>query len=131
VRGQLRSDTHVLDLVAALHPTPAVGGVPTTAAAQWIAREPQARGWYASPVGWFDGNGDGDFAVALRAALATDRRVCLWAGAGVVADSDPDAELRETELKLGAMLETLRPWRTLDSRGTGTEAKDSPSRRHC
>jgi hypothetical protein len=51
--------------------------------------------------------------------------------AGVVADSDPDAELRETELKLGAMLETLRPWRTLDSRGTGTEAKDSPSRRHC
>jgi menaquinone-specific isochorismate synthase len=107
VRGQLRTDIHVLELAAALHPTPAVGGVPAAAAARWVAREPHARGWYAAPVGWFDDQGDGDFAVALRSALATDRRVCLWAGAGIVAGSDPDTEMQETELKLDAMLETL------------------------
>jgi isochorismate synthase len=108
VRGLLRSPAHVLDLAAALHPTPAVGGVPIATAANWIARrEPHARGWYASPIGWFDRAGDGELEVALRSALLAERRAFLWAGAGIVAGSDPEGETRETELKLGAMLGVL------------------------
>jgi isochorismate synthase len=107
VRGQLDAATHVLDLAASLHPTPAVGGAPGPAAARWIAREPHERGWYASPVGWFDRAGDGDLAVALRSAVAAGDRVHLWAGAGIVAGSEPEAELHETELKLRAMRRIL------------------------
>ena len=62
------------------------------------------RGWYAGPVGWMDATEDGEFCVALRSALLRDRTAHLFAGAGIVADSDPAAELAETELKLGAML---------------------------
>ncbi len=96
---------HVLRLVRALHPTPAVAGRPTAPALAAIRRtEDRGRGWYAGPVGWFDGNGDGEFSVALRSCLAAGRRGLLWSGNGIVADSDPTRELAETNLKLDAIL---------------------------
>ncbi|RMH38955.1 MAG: isochorismate synthase [Deltaproteobacteria bacterium] len=108
IRGTLAGPHHVLDLVAALHPTPAVGGVPTADAVQWIcAHEPAPRGWYAGPVGWFDSAGDGDFAVALRSGLLAGHRAFLYAGAGIVAASDADAEYAETDLKQRPLLEAL------------------------
>jgi menaquinone-specific isochorismate synthase len=101
IEGELRERRHVLELVDRLHPTPAVAGYPIEAAARWLARhEPAPRGWYAGPVGWCDEAGDGDFRVALRALLLAPSRAYLYAGAGVVEGSDPDAELRETDLKL-------------------------------
>ncbi|MGB9985841.1 isochorismate synthase [Salarchaeum japonicum] len=102
------TDEHVLDLADALHPTPAVGGLPPNAALDAI-REIEAfeRGWYAAPVGWFDATGDGTFAVALRCAVASDREVTLFAGNGIVADSDPDAEWEEVLLKYRPVLDAL------------------------
>jgi isochorismate synthase EntC len=98
----------VLDLVDALHPTPAVGGVPTASALDWIAtHEPAPRGWYAGPVGWFDAAGDGEFAVALRSGLLVGNRAYVYAGAGIVAESDADAEYAETDLKQRALLGAL------------------------
>jgi isochorismate synthase len=99
--GQLRSDTHVLELVRRLHPTPAVGGSPADAALAWIQQnEPQPRGWYAGPVGWVDANGDGDFVVALRSGAVWGNSAMLFAGAGVVRGSTPDTEVAEIDLKL-------------------------------
>ncbi len=96
---------HVLRLVRALHPTPAVAGSPTVDALAAIRRtEDRDRGWYAGPVGWFDGRGDGEFSIALRSCLASGRKGLLYSGAGIVADSDPDRELAETNLKLDAIL---------------------------
>lgn len=108
VRGVLRERTHVLDLVERLHPTPAVGGSPRAQAQSFIeAHEPTPRGWYASPFGWVDCRGDGEFVVALRSALVSGARVHLFAGAGIVGDSDADSEFQETELKLEGMLGAL------------------------
>jgi isochorismate synthase EntC len=88
-----------------LHPTPAVGGEPWPRAASALAElEDMDRGWYAAPVGWMDATEDGEFCVALRSALLRDRDAHLFAGVGVVAGSDPEAELAETETKLQAML---------------------------
>lgn len=104
----LRTPRHVLELVARLHPTPAVGGTPQTIATEWIrTHEPAPRGWYASPVGWFDLEGNGELAVALRSGVIDGNRAHLWAGAGIVAGSDPERELAETEVKLRAMLNAL------------------------
>lgn len=108
IAATLRTERHVLELAAALHPTPAVGGTPTKVATDWIAsREVVPRGWYASPVGWFDLDGNGELAVAIRSGLLAGARAHLWAGAGIVAGSDPDRELAETDLKLRAMLGAL------------------------
>jgi menaquinone-specific isochorismate synthase len=108
IAATLREPHHVLELAAALHPTPAVGGTPTRIATEWIAaRESVPRGWYASPVGWFDLDGNGELAVAIRSGLVTGDRAHLWAGAGIVAGSDPDRELAETDLKLRAILGAL------------------------
>lgn len=108
IAATLRTRRHVLELAAALHPTPAVGGTPTKIATDWIAaREVVPRGWYAAPVGWFDLDGNGELAVAIRSGLVTGSRAHLWAGAGIVAGSDPDRELAETDLKLRAMLGAL------------------------
>lgn len=99
---------HVLELVAALHPTPAVCGVPREAAARFIAeREPSPRGLYAAPIGWWDREGEGRFCVALRCALLTPQAAWLYAGAGIVAGSDPEREYRETTAKLRPMLDAL------------------------
>jgi menaquinone-specific isochorismate synthase len=107
VAAALREPRHVLDVAAALHPTPAVGGTPTRVATDWIAEHERARGWYASPVGWFDLDGNGELAVAIRSGVLVGDRAHLWAGAGIVAGSDPDRELAETDLKLRAMLGAL------------------------
>lgn len=105
IRGQLREPLHVLDLVERLHPTPAVGGVPSAASLSWIARcEPDERGWYAAPVGWIDAAGDGAFAVALRSGLLARDRATLYAGAGIVKGSDAKSELAETRWKLKPLL---------------------------
>jgi menaquinone-specific isochorismate synthase len=101
-------DTHVLGLLAALHPTAAVGGSPSTAAIDAIRRlEGMSRGRYAGPVGWCTPDGDGEFAIALRCAEVRGDRARLFAGAGVVAGSLPEAELTETWLKLRAMTGVL------------------------
>jgi len=108
IRAQIAGSMSVLSLVEHLHPTPAVGGEPSPEALEAISRlERMDRGWYAGPVGWMDFTGDGEFCVALRSALIRDRSAILYAGAGIVADSLPEGELAETELKLGAMLPLL------------------------
>ncbi|MGH8925354.1 MAG: isochorismate synthase [Acidimicrobiia bacterium] len=106
--GHLDYDTHVLDLVQALHPTPAVGGVPTAAALEVIASlESMDRNRYSGPVGYFRSNGDGEFAIALRCAELSGARARLFAGNGIVTGSVPEDELEETRLKLAAMLSAL------------------------
>jgi len=107
IAATLPAPRHVLELVAALHPTPAVGGTPTRDATEWIAAHEMARGWYASPVGWFDLDGNGELAVAIRSGVIAGDRAHLWAGAGIVAGSDPERELAETDVKLRAMLGAL------------------------
>jgi menaquinone-specific isochorismate synthase len=97
-----------LDLVDAIHPSPAVGGTPTAEALRYIASvEMLERGRYAGPVGWVDGAGDGCFVLGIRCAQIEGRRARLMAGVGVVAGSDPEAELAETELKLEPMLAAI------------------------
>ena len=97
-----------LQLAAALHPTPAVGGWPREAAEALIDElEAMERGWYAGAVGWIDSRGDGEFAVALRCGLLWEDGARLYAGVGVMPDSDPARELEETELKFKALLTAL------------------------
>ena len=104
LEGALEYDVHVLRLVSAIHPTPAVGGVPSDEALKWIrANEEVPRGWYAGPIGWFDSNGDGCFVTAIRSALVAPGSARLFAGAGIVAASDPATEYEETEAKLKPM----------------------------
>lgn len=97
-----------LELAARLHPTAAVGGSPS-AVAQALIRElePLPRGRYAAPVGWMDAAGDGEFAIALRCAQITGRSVRLLAGCGVVADSDPETEAREAQVKMVPVRDAL------------------------
>lgn len=109
VEGQLSSPpASVLELLAALHPTPAVGGDPLDAALALIAEhEGFDRGPYAGAVGWVDAAGDGEWAVGIRSAVLDGTVARVFAGVGVVADSDPRAELAETRAKLQAMLAAL------------------------
>ena len=108
IRAQLATPISAVELAGLLHPTPAVGGEPFARAAPLIpALEGMDRGWYAGPVGWTDANEDGEFCVALRCALLRGREARLYAGVGVVRDSDPEAELAETEVKLEALLPVL------------------------
>lgn len=97
-----------LALAARLQPTPAVGGQPTVGAISWQrANEGFDRGRYAGPVGWVDAAGDGEWVLGLRSASVEEDRASLYAGAGIVAGSDPAAELAETQLKLQALLAAL------------------------
>jgi menaquinone-specific isochorismate synthase len=108
IAGSAEPGTHVLDLVDAIHPTPAVGGTPRPEAVAFIEKvEGFDRGWYSGGVGWVDGSGDGEFALGLRCGLIDGTRAHVFAGAGIVADSDPELELLETRLKLRPMLELL------------------------
>lgn len=110
IRGRLRSaDTTALDLALALHPTPAVGGVPTDLAAELITELEGDRGFYAGAVGWCDERGDGRWVVSIRCAvLAADRLSALaHAGGGIVAESDPDDEVDETTTKFRTILTGL------------------------
>ena len=109
IRATLPHEEHVLSLVEALHPTPAVGGLPPERALETI-RETEAfeRGWYAAPVGWFDADGNGTFAVAIRSAVTRGTQARLFAGAGIVRDSDPDVEWDELQLKYRPVLDELQ-----------------------
>ena len=108
IHAQLSEPRSAVELAGLLHPTPAVGGEPRSRALVTIAElEELDRGWYAGPVGWMDAAEDGEFCVAIRSALLRDRTAHLFAGNGIVADSDPTAELAETEVKLGALLPLL------------------------
>jgi salicylate biosynthesis isochorismate synthase len=108
IRAQLTEAVGALTLAGALHPTPAVGGEPNDVAKRMIpALEGLDRGWYAGTLGWTDTNGDGEFCVALRCALLRGKLASCYAGCGIVADSDPAAELAETEVKLEALLPVL------------------------
>ena len=108
IRAQLAAPVEALELAGLMHPTPAVGGEPLRAAARLIpALEGLDRGWYAGPVGWTDATGDGEFCVALRCALLRGTVARCYAGNGIVRESEPAAELAETEVKLAAMLPLL------------------------
>lgn len=108
ITATLSDDEHVLTLVEALHPTPAVGGLPPDRALATIRdTESFDRGWYAAPVGWFDAAGHGSFAVAIRSAVTAGDTATLFAGVGIVEDSDPDAEWDEVQLKYRPMLDEL------------------------
>jgi salicylate biosynthesis isochorismate synthase/menaquinone-specific isochorismate synthase len=108
IRAQLAAPIDALELAGLMHPTPAVGGEPRDLATPLIpALEGLDRGWYAGPVGWTDATGDGEFCVALRCALLRGNVARCYAGNGIVRDSDPQAELAETEVKLQALLPLL------------------------
>lgn len=119
-RGWLVANRGPLDVIAALHPTPALGGWPAAPAQDYLfAAEPFERGWYAAPIGWLDAQGNGLFAVAIRSGLFSDTQsfyehtgenqiVCtLFAGAGIMADSDADKEWQETALKFRPLLDAI------------------------
>jgi salicylate biosynthesis isochorismate synthase/menaquinone-specific isochorismate synthase len=108
IRAQLAEPRSAVALAGALHPTSAVGGEPWERARDLVpALERLDRGWYAGPIGWMDGTEDGEYCVALRCALLTGGLAHCYAGVGIVADSDPEAELAETEVKLQAVVPAL------------------------
>jgi isochorismate synthase len=115
IEGRLREPPEppdILDLLGRMHPTPAVGGTPRQLALATIAeREPVPREYWAGPVGWVDAGGDGEWMIGIRSARlhADGRTLSLHAGAGVVADSDPEAEAAETDVKLATVLDSLVP----------------------
>jgi menaquinone-specific isochorismate synthase len=108
IEGQLKSDITLLDAAARLHPTAAVNGHPGPEAKQWLMQnESIERGWYTGAAGWIDYSGNGKLAVLLRCALLDNNQADLFAGAGITAESDANAEYAETELKFSVMLEAL------------------------
>ena len=108
ISAKLADRVHVLRIVRALHPTPAVSGWPIASASRAIrSLEGRDRGWYASPIGWFDARGRGSFVVGIRSALLSEQRATVFAGAGIVRGSDPRAEWDETCVKETSMLRAL------------------------
>lgn len=108
VTGVIPPALHLFDILAELHPTPAVGGTPRAEAARVIQRlEGFDRGLYAGAIGWIDGRGDGEFTVAIRSTLIDGADARLYAGAGIVDGSVPAREWEETEVKLRAVLDVL------------------------
>ncbi|WP_107923309.1 isochorismate synthase [Lysinibacillus parviboronicapiens] len=108
VEGQLNKGATILQLTKYLHPTPALGGVPRQEAMAAIRKyEPMNRGLYAAPIGWMDAEGNGEFAVAIRSAALIKDKAYLYAGGGIVADSEPQSEYDETLVKFRPMLRAL------------------------
>jgi menaquinone-specific isochorismate synthase len=108
ITATMPAQGHILDVVGGLHPTPAVAGWPRAIACQHIPQyEDFDRGWYAAPIGWVDTQGNGEFAVGIRSALLKGNQARLFAGAGIVAGSDPERELNEVQMKLQALLQAL------------------------
>ncbi|MGY0693219.1 isochorismate synthase [Virgibacillus sp. FSP13] len=108
VRATLKDGYSIFDIIKELHPTPALGGVPREESLAFIREHEQLdRGWYGAPVGWLDSNQNGEFAVAIRSGLIQGDEASLFAGCGVVKDSDPEAEYEETQIKLTPMLSVL------------------------
>ncbi|GLC88129.1 isochorismate synthase [Lysinibacillus piscis] len=108
VEGLLKEGATILQLAKSLHPTPALGGSPRQAALEAIRQyEPMNRGLYAAPIGWVDAQGNGEFAVAIRSATLLQDKAYLYAGGGIVADSEAQAEYEETLVKFRPMLRAL------------------------
>lgn len=108
VSGIAKEDVSILRLVERLHPTPALGGWPKEKSMAVIREiEPLDRGLYGGPLGWMDGSGNGEFVVAIRSALIQGQEVSLFAGCGIVEESNPEAELQETRVKIKPMLTAL------------------------
>ena len=108
IRADIPATLHPLEILAELHPTPAVAGIPRDQACQYICRyEPFERSLYAAPLGWVDTQGNAEFIVGIRSALLEGCRARLYAGAGIVAGSNPERELAEVKLKLQALLQAL------------------------
>ncbi|MGK7904053.1 MAG: isochorismate synthase MenF [Hormoscilla sp.] len=108
IEAKTPDGVHPLEILAALHPTPAVAGTPTSIACQEIPKyESFDRGLYAAPLGWVDGRGNSEFVVGIRSALIEGDRATVYAGAGIVAGSDPEKELAEIKLKFQALLKAL------------------------
>lgn len=108
VGGRLREQAGILDLVERLHPTPAVGGAPRELALALLHEEERLdRGWYAGPVGWLDRRGDGEFVVAIRSGVVSGSSASLFAGCGIVADSEPGREWEESQVKLRVLASAL------------------------
>jgi len=108
LHGQLKTDCDLMQIAAQLHPTPAVNGSPAQPALEWLRTHEQAeRGWYCGAAGWMDWDGNGELHVLLRCALLRGSRAELYAGAGLVSGSEPQAELDETEIKLTAVRHCL------------------------
>ena len=108
ISGQLCAAKGILPLLETLHPTPALGGSPRSQAMAFIRdSEPVTRGWYAAPIGWIDHHLDGTFGVAIRSAVTQLERAWLYAGAGIVADSDPQKEWEETALKFSPIRQAM------------------------
>lgn len=108
IKGKIKNGFSLMDVVEKLHPTPALGGYPKKEALQFIRdEEPMERGWYAAPIGWIDLEDNGEFVVAIRSTLIDHRQAYLFAGCGIVQDSIPEEEWKETEIKLGPMLYAL------------------------
>jgi len=124
IRAHLRPGQTVLSVLRALHPTPAVCGLPRDLALEFLRKEERfSRGWYAGPVGWFDGDGNGVFVPALRSAVGMGTEWRLFAGAGIVAGSDPRKEWDETRIKFQPILRALSqaPAGRSDARGATPE----------
>lgn len=108
VSGKISKEQSLLLLVKRLHPTPALGGLPTKEAIEKIREvEIMDRGFYAGPLGWLDYKGNGEFAVSIRSGLVQGKEASLFAGCGIVSDSDPDSEFSETRIKFRPMLSAL------------------------
>lgn len=108
IEGKVEQGTDIFRMVQALHPTPALGGVPTDVSLEIIrSEENMDRGYYAAPIGWTDTAGNGEFAVAIRSALLKGTEAYLYAGGGIVADSEPDQEYDETWVKFRPVMRTL------------------------
>lgn len=109
ITGTLHPNQNILNIVGALHPTSAVGGVPGETALKVIRElEGFERGWYAAPIGWVDADGNGDFVVAIRSGLFHENAATLFGGAGIVANSDPQKEWDETGLKMRFLLNAIQ-----------------------
>ena len=108
IRGELRPGSRAMQVLDRLHPTPAVGGMPRKQALEWMGRdERQSRGWYTGGFGWLGDGNQADLSVLLRCARIQGNSASLYAGAGITRVSDPQRELRETELKFEPMLRAL------------------------
>ena len=108
IQGKLNDEYDLFDVIETLHPTPAVAGYPAQESKQWLLEnEHYHRGWYTGAFGWLEGNQNGELSVMLRCALIKDNQLTIFAGAGLIAESDPEIEWQETESKMQTILEML------------------------
>src|SRR5690625_961656 len=108
VTATLKNGQSIFDIIKKLHPTPALGGVPKEKSLTFIREhELLDRGWYGAPIGWLDSNENAEFAVAIRSGLIQEKEASLFAGCGIMKDSDPEAEYEETNIKFLPMLSVL------------------------